>query len=96
MRTLCCGDLHGAKKALDQVLERANFDPSSDRIIFLGDFSDGWPEVPECFEFILSLDNYGYVVGNHDAWLNSYLKFGSTPHIWLSQGGQATLEAYLN
>ena len=96
MRKLVIGDIHGAKKALDQVLERANFDSSSDRIIFIGDVADGWLEVPEVFEFILGLDNYGYVVGNHDAWLSSYLKFGSTPMIWTGQGGQATLEAYLN
>lgn len=96
MRTLCVGDIHGAKIALDQVLLRANFDPHSDRVIFLGDVADGWPEVPEVFDFILSLKNYGYVMGNHDLWLYEYLKFGHTPQIWLSQGGQATLDAYMN
>lgn len=95
-RTLCIGDIHGAKKALDQVLDRANYDPSSDRIIFLGDVADGWPQVPEVFEFILGLDNYVYIRGNHDVWLYEYLKFGYTPPIWTRQGGQATLEAYLN
>ena len=96
MRTLAIGDIHGAKIALDQVLIRANFDPSSDRIIFIGDVADGWGQVPEVFEYILSLENYGYVMGNHDLWLYEYLKFGHTPMIWTSQGGAATLEAYMN
>jgi len=46
-RVLCLGDVHGGDKALVQVLERSNFDPSSDRIIFLGDVADCWPEVSE-------------------------------------------------
>ncbi len=96
MRHLIIGDIHGAYKALLQVLERANFDPSNDKITFLGDVADGWPEVPETFEFILGLDNYGYVMGNHDYWLYEYLKLGSTPLAWLGQGGQATLDSYLN
>lgn len=96
MRKLVIGDIHGAKVALDQVLERANFDPSSDRLIFLGDCADGWPEVPEVFEFILGLDNYVYIRGNHDEWLYEYLKFGYIKYIWTLQGGQATLDAYLN
>jgi len=96
MRKLAIGDIHGAMKALSQVLERAKYDPSKDKIIFLGDVADGWPEIPEVFEFILSLKNYVYIIGNHDYWLYEYLKFGATPYIWLSQGGRATLDAYLN
>ncbi len=94
-RTLAIGDIHGAMKALKQVLDRANYDPSSDRIIFLGDVADGWPEVPEVFEFILDLDIYGYVMGNHDHWLYAYLKFGATPDLWMDQGGRATLDGYM-
>lgn len=94
-RLLAVGDIHGAYKALLQVLERANFAPTTDRLIFLGDVADGWPEVPEVFEFILGLDNYGYIMGNHDKWAYEYLKFGHMPHLWLSQGGRATMEAYV-
>lgn len=95
MSNFVIGDIHGAKRALDQVLERANFDPSSDHITFLGDVADGWPDVVEVFEFILGLDNYGYLMGNHDYWLYEYLKFGATPAIWLMQGGQNTVESYI-
>ena len=96
-RTLVCGDLHGNYKGLLQVLERANFDPKTDRIIFIGDTADGWPEVPECLEYILSLENYIYILGNHDSpWLLEYLKFDHAPYIWISQGGRQTRESYLN
>ena len=36
-RTLVVGDIHGAYKALLQVLERACFNPQTDTLIALGD-----------------------------------------------------------
>jgi serine/threonine protein phosphatase 1 len=38
----------------------------------------------------------GKVFFTGNSWLYEYLKFSVTPRIWLSQGGQATLDAYLN
>ena len=49
-RLLVLGDIHGAAKALTQVLERSNFDPTGDRIIFLGDVADGWSETPAAID----------------------------------------------
>lgn len=93
-RTLCVGDVHGNHRALLQVLDRSSFDQENDRLICLGDVADGWPDVPECFETLLSIDNLVYVIGNHDVWMRDWLRFGHTPHIWTSQGGRATLDAY--
>ncbi len=39
-RTLIIGDIHGACKGLEQVLERAGL-TADDRLIFLGDYVDG-------------------------------------------------------
>ncbi|HEC63897.1 MAG TPA: hypothetical protein ENI23_01235 [bacterium] len=93
MRTLVIGDIHGAYKALMQVLERANY-TIEDKVIFLGDVADGWVEVPECVTKILSMPNTVYILGNHDMWLRDYLSRGSAPSIWTSQGGRATIDAY--
>ncbi len=43
MRTFVLGDVHGAARALKQVLERSSFDYSADRLVCLGDVADGWP-----------------------------------------------------
>ena len=94
MRTFVIGDIHGGYKALLQCLERSKFNKEEDKLICLGDVADGWPEVPECFEELLSIKNLVYVLGNHDLWLLEYFKFNVAHHIWTSQGGDKTLKSY--
>ena len=50
MRTLVIGDIHAAKKALVQVLERAELQ-ADDQLIFLGDYVDAWSEAVETVDF---------------------------------------------
>lgn len=95
MRRFVVGDIHGAHKALKYVLEASEFNYKEDTLICLGDVADSWPEVPECFEELLKIKNMIYVMGNHDEWLYQYLCFGSAPNIWTSQGGQASIDAYI-
>jgi len=95
MKRFAIGDIHGAHKALVQCLERSNFNYEEDQLICLGDVADGWTEVPEVFDELLKVNNLVYVIGNHDLWLREWFKFAATPHIWLSQGGQNTLDAYI-
>ena len=94
-RTLVIGDIHGAHKALVQVLKKANFDYEKDELICLGDVCDGWPETPECIDELLKFKNLVYIMGNHDVWLKDWFCLGATPPIWTEQGGKATLDAYL-
>lgn len=95
MKTFCVGDIHGAHKALVQVLEKSNFNKKEDKLICLGDICDGWPEVPECFDELLSINNLVYIMGNHDEWALEWMQTGVAHHIWTSQGGRATLNAYI-
>ena len=55
MRTLVCGDIHGAHRALLQCFEKSSFDYEKDKLICLGDVADGWSEVPECFDELLKV-----------------------------------------
>lgn len=96
MRKLVIGDIHGGLKALRQVLERARATPA-DRLIFLGDYVDGWSEAVETIEFLLDLKKTHSCVflrGNHDALCNDWLKNGADNPTWLEHGGRATLESY--
>ncbi|MEM7039998.1 MAG: metallophosphoesterase, partial [Bacteroidota bacterium] len=68
MRTFVLGDLHGAHRALEQVLERAAFDVERDCLITIGDIIDGWPEAPECVETLLQIQHRIDIRGNHDIW----------------------------
>lgn len=99
MRTLVIGDIHGAMKALGQVLERAGADLTRDRLVFLGDIVDGWSESPE---LILELIDIGeqtkgrpnaaiFLRGNHDDWCRKWLESGDMPQSWLVNRGQSTV-----
>jgi len=94
MKRFVIGDIHGAYKALLQCLERSGFNYEEDLLISLGDVADGWNEVPEVFDELLKVNKLVYVIGNHDLWLVEWFKTGRAPHIWLTQGGKATWDAY--
>jgi serine/threonine protein phosphatase 1 len=94
MNRFVIGDVHGGLKALKQCIERAGADIKKDEFIFLGDVADGWPEVKECVDYILTMKHVEYILGNHDEWLLTWMKTGVAPYIWTSQGGEATLESY--
>jgi serine/threonine protein phosphatase 1 len=96
MRTFVLGDVHGAYKALKQCFDNAEFDYQVDELIFLGDVSDGWSQVPECIEDFRKIKNFHFVKGNHDVWFIQWLEKGYQPEIWMIQGGLITVEAYQN
>lgn len=95
MKTFVMGDIHGAFKALRQCLNRSKFNYDNDRLICVGDYVDGWSESPEVVEELLKIKHLFPLKGNHDVWFTEYLYGGKAEKIWLNQGGQATLDAYL-
>lgn len=92
-RIFCMGDIHGAHKALVQCLERSSFDKENDTLIQLGDVVDGWSQVYECVEELLTIKHLIAIKGNHDDWFNDFLVYGGHPVRWL-QGGEGTLKSY--
>ena len=95
MKTFAIGDIHGNYRGLLQVLEKSSFDKKLDKLIVLGDVSDGWPEIVECVDELLTIENMIPIQGNHDTWCYEWLKFGVDPWIWVEQGGRATIKSYL-
>jgi len=96
MRRLVVGDIHGAYKALIDVLEKAKFNPSEDLLIGIGDYVDGYSQTYEVIEYLMSLPNFVGVKGNHDSF---FLEWANEPDyspqpIWTTQGGTATLRSY--
>ena len=97
MRKLVVGDIHGGYKALLQILERANVTPE-DRLIFLGDYVDGWSQSAEVVEKMLELSETNecvFIRGNHDKWCQDWLETGNQLTQWVMQGGQATIDSYI-
>ena len=89
------GDIHGAYKALKQVLERSNFDYENDTLIQLGDIVDGYrPDWILCMRELQKIKNLILIRGNHDQWFVDYLAKGVPQTMWVNQGGQTTLDVY--
>lgn len=96
MRTLVIGDIHGGLKALVQLLKRTNM-TRNDKLIFLGDYVDGWSESAQLMDYLIELNQTNecvFIKGNHDIWCEDWLKTGSQNSTWLLHGGQLTVDSY--
>lgn len=97
MRTLVIGDVHSGLKALKQLLERAQVS-TSDHLIFLGDYVDGWSEAYETVDFLIELEHSHHCTflrGNHDELCREWMLTGKENPQWLAHGGVATRDSYL-
>ncbi|KAA5534024.1 metallophosphoesterase family protein [Paenimyroides baculatum] len=96
--TFVIGDIHGGLKALQQVINRANV-TTNDKLIFLGDYVDGWSETPAVLDFLIDLSTtYScvFMQGNHEEMLIKWLKKEDDNELWRFHGGEATVQAYQN
>jgi len=95
-RTLVTGDIHGGLKAVQQLLQKAAV-TTTDTLVFLGDYVDGWSESAPVLSLMMQLATTHtcvFIKGNHDAWCESWLRTGQADTTWLMHGGQATVESY--
>ena len=95
-RTLVIGDIHGGLKAIHQVFEKANV-TKEDKLIFLGDYFDGWSESAGVLDFMMQLANTNdcnFIKGNHDMWCEGWLRTGEADKTWLQHGGVPTVKSY--
>ena len=96
MRTLVIGDIHGGLRALHQIMERAQV-TEKDKLIFLGDYVDGWSQSPQVIDFLIELNlknDCVFIRGNHDELLLYWLKDSKDNLMWYNHGGEATVIAY--
>ncbi len=97
-RKLVIGDIHGGLRALIQVLERADV-TTNDKLIFLGDYVDGWSEPRQVIDHLIQLNeshNCIFIRGNHDTWCEDWIRISYADQTWLFHGGKTTVESYGN
>ena len=98
-RTFVIGDIHGGLRALVQILQKINL-TATDKLIFLGDYVDGWSESPQLIDFLIELsltNNCIFIRGNHDQLFLDYLQNNYEnldEKMWFKHGGKATVDAY--
>jgi len=97
-RTFVIGDIHGALKALQQLVLKLDLQ-RDDKLIFLGDYVDGWSQSAEVIDYLMKLDaqyTCVFIKGNHDAWCEDWLRDELPNSNWLFHGGKLTVESYKN
>ena len=90
------GDIHSGLKALEQLLERAHVS-TEDKLIFLGDYVDGWSDAVATVDFLIDLrktHNCIFLRGNHDELCYDWLAGEKDNPLWRQHGGDATMASY--
>ncbi len=98
MRIIAVGDIHGGLKGLRQLLKRIEVN-EDDRVIFLGDYVDGWSESAQVIQYLMEFSKSHqcvFIKGNHDVWCENWLRSDEPETIWLNHGGKGTIKSYFN
>jgi serine/threonine protein phosphatase 1 len=98
------GDIHGRADLLEVMhraiaADAAQLTPGTDKlVVYVGDYVDRGMESSQVIELLvrrpLAEFQPVYLLGNHDAWLLSFLIDAKIGPIWLRYGGDATLHSY--
>lgn len=68
-RTIAIGDVHGCLSLLEALLQKVSYDPSNDRLVFVGDLIDRGPNPLGVVRLVRRLEQEGSVItlkGNHE------------------------------
>jgi len=96
IKTYVIGDIHGAALAVKQLVAKLPLQPH-DKLIFLGDYVDGWSQSAETIACLMELSELYecvFIKGNHDSWCEDWLQSGQAEQKWLTHGGRATVASY--
>ncbi|MFZ0450304.1 MAG: metallophosphoesterase family protein [Desulfatiglandaceae bacterium] len=96
-RTFIVGDIHGCLDMLKRMMEKIQWQPEKDNLIFLGDYIDRGEDPKGVVDYILTLQKSSSriqcLLGNHEAIFLDYLS-GRDKRLFLLNGGYNTLESY--
>ena len=93
------GDIHGTVDKLAVLMDKIPIDFNNDILVFIGDYIDRGPSSFEVVDYLVGLKqdhpDIVFLKGNHEDMLQRYLA-GSDRFTYLYNGGQQTLDSYLN
>ena len=102
-RYILIGDVHGNYNGVNKLLDIVSFKPSTDILIFVGDYIDHQKlndySSKNTIDLLLNLKNQSnniyFLMGNHDLWLREWLcKNEFINPIWKKQGAIETFRSY--
>ena len=93
------GDIHGCFDKLRALMDKIPINIIRDQLIFIGDYIDRGLNSIEVVDYLIALKKRIpgtiFLKGNHEDMLENYLD-GSDRFTYLLNGGQQTLDAYLD
>jgi len=96
-RTFIVGDIHGCLGMLKRLVDKIDWQPGRDVLIFLGDYIDRGEDSRGVIDFIIALsrvsDDVQCLLGNHETSFLNYLEGGDI-RPFLLNGGETTLRCY--
>jgi serine/threonine protein phosphatase 1 len=96
-RIFIVGDIHGCLDPLKRMMDKIDWRPEEDGLIFLGDYIDRGVDSKGVVDYIIEISNASPMVqclmGNHENILVDFLNSGD-PRLLLLNGGITTLESY--
>ncbi|MBW1674898.1 MAG: serine/threonine protein phosphatase [Deltaproteobacteria bacterium] len=91
------GDIHGCLEMLKRLIDKIEWNPANDRLIFIGDYIDRGENSKGVIDFILKLKEDSTLIqcliGNHEQMFLDYLS-GVDSQSSLLNGGLPTLRSY--
>ena len=91
------GDIHGCLDILDRLMDKIDWQPDRDRLIFLGDYIDRGKDPRGVVDYIIALTRCSmhveYLKGNHETMFLDYLS-GKDEELYFRNGGWSTLRSY--
>ena len=98
-RIFVIGDIHGCFDKLSALMDKIPINFNRDQLIFIGDYVDRGSGSLEVVNYLIDLKKRVpgiiFLKGNHEDMLQNYLD-GSDRFTYLLNGGQRTLDEYLN
>jgi len=95
--TFVIGDVHGCSDMLKRLIDKIEWNPSNDRLIFIGDYIDRGEDPRGVVDFVIKLKEESplveCLVGNHEQMFLDYLS-GVNTHNFILNGGLSTLGSY--
>jgi serine/threonine protein phosphatase 1 len=98
------GDIHGRADLLEEMHrliaeDAASLTPGTGKlVVYLGDYVDRGLESRRVVDLLINHPLEGFqavhLLGNHDAWLLSFLVDPAIGPVWLRYGGDATMHSY--
>lgn len=92
------GDIHGEINELKTIVDKINYEPAQDKLIFVGDYVDRGTNSYQVYKYIRELDNGKniFLRGNHEEMMIDAVLNENKIDLWYHNGGQKTESSFPN